>query len=77
MSMVDTVYVMSGGEFFQAACNGVATLIGTSTWDSLFRFCYLWDDVGIVPYIEIRTALFPSEHFLHRKMFVTPRRGGF
>lgn len=37
MSMVDTVYVMSGGEFFQAAFNGVATLIGTSTWDSLFH----------------------------------------
>jgi hypothetical protein len=42
----------------------------------LFRFCLPWDDVGIVPYIGIRTALFPSEHFLHRKMFVTPRRGG-
>ncbi len=37
MSMVDTVYVMSGGEFFQAAFNGVATLIDTSTWDSLFH----------------------------------------
>ncbi|MDC6835851.1 conjugal transfer protein TraG N-terminal domain-containing protein, partial [Escherichia coli] len=37
MSMVDTVYVMSGGEFFRAAFNGVATLIGTSTWDSLFH----------------------------------------
>ncbi|ENB8499845.1 conjugal transfer mating pair stabilization protein TraG [Escherichia albertii] len=37
MSMVDTIYVMSGGEFFQAAFNGVATLIGTSTWDSLFH----------------------------------------
>ncbi|ELQ4386327.1 conjugal transfer mating pair stabilization protein TraG [Salmonella enterica] len=37
MSMVDTVYVMSGGEFFQAAFNGVATLIGTSTWDTLFH----------------------------------------
>lgn len=37
MSMVDTVYVMNGGEFFQAAFNGVATLIGTSTWDSLFH----------------------------------------
>ncbi|EER9981435.1 conjugal transfer mating pair stabilization protein TraG [Escherichia coli] len=37
MSMVDTVYVMSGGEFFKAVFNGVATLIGTSTWDSLFH----------------------------------------
>lgn len=37
MSMVDTIYVMSGGEFFQAAFNGVVTLIGTSTWDSLFH----------------------------------------
>ncbi|MED9381591.1 conjugal transfer mating-pair stabilization protein TraG [Escherichia marmotae] len=37
MSMVDTVYVMSGGEFFQVAFNGVATLIGTSTWDTLFH----------------------------------------
>ena len=46
------------------------------TSDSLFRSCAPWDDVGIVPYIEYRTALFPSEHFLHRKMFVTPRRGG-
>lgn len=36
-SMVDTIYVMSGGEFFEAAFNGVATLIGTSTWDSLFH----------------------------------------
>ena len=37
MSMVDTIYVMSGGEFFEAAFNGVATLIGTSTWGSLFH----------------------------------------
>ncbi|OSK88049.1 conjugal transfer mating-pair stabilization protein TraG [Escherichia coli] len=37
MSMVDTIYVMSGGEFFEAAFNGVVTLIGSSTWDSLFH----------------------------------------
>lgn len=37
MSMVDTIYVMSGGEFFEAAFNGVATLIGSSTWDTLFH----------------------------------------
>ncbi|UCQ29576.1 conjugal transfer mating pair stabilization protein TraG (plasmid) [Edwardsiella tarda] len=37
MSMVDTVYVMSGGDFFRAAFNGVATLIGSSTWASLFH----------------------------------------
>jgi conjugal transfer mating pair stabilization protein TraG len=37
MSMVDTIYVMSGGEFFEAAFNGVAALIGSSTWDTLFH----------------------------------------
>lgn len=34
--MIDTIYVMSGGGFFNVAFNGVATLIRSSTWDSLF-----------------------------------------
>lgn len=52
MSMVDTVYVMSGGEFFRAAFNGVATLIGTSTWDSLFHivgFSPRWHSFCLYP----------------------------
>ncbi|EBY1462067.1 conjugal transfer protein TraG [Salmonella enterica subsp. enterica serovar Brandenburg] len=34
--MTDTIYVMSGGSFFNAAFNGVAALFRTSTWDTLF-----------------------------------------
>ncbi|WP_260506309.1 conjugal transfer mating-pair stabilization protein TraG [Yersinia enterocolitica] len=34
---VQTVYVLASGDYFQAAFNGVATLIGSSSWDSMFR----------------------------------------
>lgn len=34
---VQTVYVLASGDYFQAAFNGVAALIGSSSWDSMFR----------------------------------------
>lgn len=47
MSMVDTIYVMSGGEFFEAAFNGVAALIGSSTWDSLFHIVGFFSAIAL------------------------------
>lgn len=47
MSMVDTIYVMSGGEFFEAAFNGVATLIGSSTWDTLFHIVGFFSAIAL------------------------------
>ncbi|ENZ0152872.1 conjugal transfer protein TraG N-terminal domain-containing protein, partial [Salmonella enterica subsp. enterica serovar Chester] len=34
--MTETIYVMSGGSFFNAAFNGVATLMHSASWASLF-----------------------------------------
>lgn len=38
---MDTVYVLTGGEFLGTVFNGVATLIGTTEWSSMFRIAAL------------------------------------
>lgn len=38
---MDTVYVLSGGDFLADILNGVATLMGTSAWSSMFRIAML------------------------------------
>ncbi|WMU75384.1 conjugal transfer mating pair stabilization protein TraG (plasmid) [Enterobacter bugandensis] len=38
---MDTVYVLSGGEFLTAIFNGVAVLMGTTEWASMFRIAAL------------------------------------
>lgn len=38
---VDTVYVMAGGEYMAQVFNGVATMVGTSSWDSMMRIVML------------------------------------
>lgn len=38
---MDTIYVLSGGEFLTAIFNGVAVLMGTTEWASMFRIAAL------------------------------------
>ncbi|KAA6118258.1 conjugal transfer mating pair stabilization protein TraG [Candidatus Pantoea gossypiicola] len=38
---MDTVYVLTGGEFLSAIFNGVATMLGTTEWSSMFRIAAL------------------------------------
>jgi TraG-like protein, N-terminal region. len=38
---MDTVYILSGGEFLTAIFNGVAVLMGTTEWASMFRIAAL------------------------------------
>ncbi|MHA0935487.1 conjugal transfer mating-pair stabilization protein TraG, partial [Enterobacter hormaechei subsp. xiangfangensis] len=38
---MDTVYVLTGGEFLGTVFNGVATLMGTTQWSSMFRIAAL------------------------------------
>lgn len=38
---VDTVYVMAGGTYMAQIFNGVATMVGTSAWDSMMRIVML------------------------------------
>lgn len=38
---MDTVYVLTGGEFLGTVFNGVATLMGTTEWSSMFRIAAL------------------------------------
>ncbi|HED3891626.1 TPA: conjugal transfer mating pair stabilization protein TraG [Morganella morganii] len=38
---VDTVYVMAGGAYMAQIFNGVATMVGTSSWDSMMRIVML------------------------------------
>ncbi|ARF52428.1 conjugal transfer mating-pair stabilization protein TraG [Pantoea stewartii] len=38
---MDTVYVLTGGEFLSNIFNGVATMLGTTEWSSMFRIAAL------------------------------------
>ncbi|HEC2564901.1 conjugal transfer mating-pair stabilization protein TraG [Raoultella ornithinolytica] len=38
---MDTVYVLTGGEFLSNIFNGVATMLGTTAWSSMFRIAAL------------------------------------
>lgn len=38
---VDTVYVMAGGAYMEQIFKGVATMVGTSAWDSMMRIVML------------------------------------
>ena len=38
---MDTVYVLAGGEFLANIFNGVATMLGTTEWSSMFRIATL------------------------------------
>lgn len=38
---MDTVYVLAGGDFLTAIFNGVATMMGTTEWASMFRIAML------------------------------------
>lgn len=41
MAAIDTVYVLGGGEYMERVFHGVAAIIGSSEWDSMFRIVFL------------------------------------
>lgn len=41
MATIDTVYVLGGGEYIKQVFNGVVAIIGSSSWDSMFRIALL------------------------------------
>lgn len=41
MATIDTVYVLGGGEYMMQVFNGVAAIIGSSSWDSMLRIAML------------------------------------
>lgn len=48
MAVIDTVYVLGGGEYMMQVFNGVAALIGSDTWDSMFRIVLSIDRKSVV-----------------------------
>ncbi|MGA6087175.1 MULTISPECIES: conjugal transfer mating-pair stabilization protein TraG [unclassified Providencia] len=41
MASIDTVYVLGGGEYMMQVFNGVAAIVGSSSWESMFRIALL------------------------------------
>lgn len=41
MASIDTVYVLGGGEYLMQVFNGVAAIVGSSSWESMFRLALL------------------------------------
>lgn len=41
MASIDTVYVLGGGEYMMQVFNGVAAIVGSSSWESIFRIALL------------------------------------
>lgn len=41
MASIDTVYVLGGGEYMMQVFNGVAAIMGSSSWESMFRIALL------------------------------------
>ncbi|QZY66754.1 conjugal transfer mating pair stabilization protein TraG (plasmid) [Providencia rettgeri] len=41
MASIDTVYVLGGGEYLMQVFNGVAAIVGSSSWESMFRIALL------------------------------------
>jgi len=48
MAVIDTVYVLGGGEYMMQIFNGVAALIGSDTWDSMFRIVLFISAVSVL-----------------------------
>lgn len=41
MASIDTVYVLGGGEYMMQVFNGVAAIIGSTSWETMFRIVLL------------------------------------
>ncbi|WP_265494747.1 conjugal transfer mating-pair stabilization protein TraG [Providencia heimbachae] len=48
MAVVDTVYVLGGGEYLMTIFNGVAALIGSDTWSSMYRIVLTLSCVAVL-----------------------------
>ncbi|MGC5905844.1 conjugal transfer mating-pair stabilization protein TraG [Providencia stuartii] len=59
MAVIDTVYVLGGGEYMMQVFNGVAALIGSDTWDSMFRIVLSISAVSVL--ISFMKAHDPKE----------------
>lgn len=68
MAVIDTVYVLGGGEYMMQVFNGVAALIGSDTWDSMFRIVLLISAVSVL--ISFMKAHDPKELIKFTAMIV-------
>lgn len=48
MAAVDTIYVLGGGEYLMAMFNGVAALMGSDTWTSMYRIVLTLSGVTVM-----------------------------
>lgn len=48
MSTIDTVYVLGGGEYMMNVFNGVAALIGSDSWTSMYRIALTLSGVAVL-----------------------------
>lgn len=68
MAVIDTVYVLGGGEYMMQVFNGVAALIGSDTWDSMFRIVLSISAVSVL--ISFMKAHDPKELIKFTAMIV-------
>ncbi|MEX6212076.1 conjugal transfer protein TraG N-terminal domain-containing protein [Providencia huaxiensis] len=68
MAVIDTVYVLGGGEYMMQVFNGVAALIGSDTWDSMFRIALSISAVSVL--ISFMKAHDPKELIKFTAMIV-------
>ncbi|EAB6419119.1 conjugal transfer protein TraG [Salmonella enterica subsp. enterica] len=68
MAVIDTVYVLGGGEYMMQVFNGVVALIGSGTWDSMFRIVLSISAVSVL--ISFMKAHDPKELIKFTAMIV-------
>lgn len=76
---MDAVYVLSGGEFLTAIFNGVAVLMGTTEWASMFRIAALMSVMVLfATYIRghdpLEVLKFIAFFMFLTSVFIIPRR---
>ncbi|HHR5914003.1 TPA: conjugal transfer mating-pair stabilization protein TraG [Providencia alcalifaciens] len=59
MAAIDTVYVLGGGEYMMQVFNGVAALIGSETWTSMYRIVLFISAISVL--ISFMKAHDPKE----------------
>ncbi|HHR6450257.1 TPA: conjugal transfer mating-pair stabilization protein TraG [Providencia alcalifaciens] len=48
MATVDSVYVLGGGEYITQVFNGVAALVGSGSWDSMYRIVLIISGLSVL-----------------------------
>lgn len=68
MAAIDTVYVLGGGEYMMQVFNGVAALIGSETWTSMYRIVLFISAISVL--ISFMKAHDPKELIKFTAMIV-------